>query len=126
MTAESKTCGTCAKYVEVYKNNTGVCPCAFFMLSQEFTGIKHDTPIKDSACEGEGYEQRDDLKLALSDIRSAQSRLIALRDEEEERYKQLSEGEKLGENGWSMEELINDYIRASIELDRASAILNAL
>lgn len=122
---EQRTCGGCGRYVYVF-DNMGVCPYAYFSLSQEFTGIKPETPMSDSACEGEEYIKRDGIKSALSDIRSAQSHLIALRDEEQKRYKQLSDDEKLSEDGWSMEELINDYARASIKLDEASAILNAL
>lgn len=115
MTSDSGTCGTCARYVEVFKNDgIGVCPCAYWLLSQEFTGIKRDTPIEDSSCEGESYERRDSVKSALADIHSAMGHLIVLRDRARERYASMSIGERLGEDGWNVEEQIND-IGASLD-----------
>lgn len=115
MISDCGTCGTCARYVEVFKKDgIGVCPCAYWLLSQEFTGIRRDTPINDSACEGESYEKRDSVKSALADIHSAEERLIVLRTEARERYASLSIGERLGEDGWNVEEQIND-IGASLD-----------
>lgn len=59
MTADYETCGTCAFYIEVFKGSMGVCPCGYWTLAQEFAGIKPNTPIAESWCNGEGYKKRD-------------------------------------------------------------------
>lgn len=118
---EQKECGGCARYVSVFEN-MGVCPCAYFLFSQEFTGIKPDTPADDSACEGQSYEPRN-AKDIHADIQSAMNRLDVIRSKEQERYMGMTDGERLGENGWDCEETINDVSRAITNLAKADNIV---
>ncbi len=54
----TETCGTCKSYIAVF-SDVGVCPCAYWLLSMSFDGIKASTPISESACEGDSYQKRE-------------------------------------------------------------------
>ena len=118
---EQRTCGNCARYVSVFEN-MGVCPCAYFSFSQEFTGIKPETPADDSACEGQSYEPFN-AKNIHADIQRAMKRLDSIRSKEQERYRRMDDGERLSENGWSCEETINDVSIAITNLAKADNIV---
>ena len=95
-------------------------------FSQEFIGIRPDTPIEQSACDGEGYSTTDSIIVSVSEIRAIERNLKALHDREQMRYLKLSDGEKLGETGWSFEEDMNDLLMAMDYLDKAATRLKGV